>query len=99
MDMAACEFCDRAFVSDMAQIRHVGTVHMDAAALNDADKTFLNDMLAHHQAALKMADVVLEDGKDPRVKKLAKQIIKVQYAEIQTMKKLGAKDSGGSAHH
>lgn len=52
----------------------------------NADVDFLKGMIPHHQGAIDMAKVVLAHGKDPKVKKLARDIIKAQEREIAMMK-------------
>ena len=44
----------------------------------DADIDFMKHMRPHHQAAIDMAKVVLANGKDAEVKKLAQDIITAQ---------------------
>jgi len=51
----------------------------------NADVDFINSMIAHHQAAIDMAKVVLAFGKDPEVKNVAEDLIKVQHAQIAWM--------------
>lgn len=48
----------------------------------DADADFMSHMRAHHQVAIDMAKVVLANGKDPEVKKLAQDIETAQQKEI-----------------
>jgi uncharacterized protein (DUF305 family) len=48
----------------------------------DADIDFMKHMRPHHQAAIEMAKVVLANGKDADVKKLAQEIITAQEKEI-----------------
>ncbi len=48
----------------------------------DFEKMWLTKMLAHHQGAVKMAETVIADGKDLRVKTLAETIINAQQKEI-----------------
>ncbi len=59
---------------------------MDVTFTGNADKDFLAGMIPHHQGAIDMAKIVLEHGKDPKVKKLARDIIKAQEREIAMMK-------------
>lgn len=63
-------------------------MHKDMAIAfsGNADKDFLAGMIPHHQGAIDMAEVVLKHGKDPKVKKLAQDIIKAQKHEIAMMK-------------
>jgi len=55
-------------------------------AVNDADVDFAMNMVAHHQQAIEMADLVLEkEGVDDRVVNLALAIKEAQGPEISTM--------------
>jgi uncharacterized protein (DUF305 family) len=57
-----------------------------AAAFNNADETFVMDMIAHHEQAIAMADLLLDkDGVDERVINLALDIKDAQGPEIETM--------------
>ncbi|MBC7710406.1 MAG: DUF305 domain-containing protein [Rhizobacter sp.] len=48
----------------------------------DTDKDFAMMMKMHHQQAVDMAQMELEGGKSPAMKKMAKQIIAAQKKEI-----------------
>ncbi|SEM58938.1 protein of unknown function [Loktanella fryxellensis] len=51
----------------------------------DADVAFACGMIAHHQGAIDMAEVVLEHGDDDAMKALAQEIIATQVDEITQM--------------
>ena len=59
----------------------------------NADKDFVNGMIPHHQGAVEMARIVLQYGKDPALKKLARDIVKAQDKEIAFMKAWLAKNA------
>ena len=53
---------------------------------NQADVTFAMNMVAHHQQAIEMSDMLLaKQGVDPRVAELAQAIKAAQQPEIDTM--------------
>ena len=52
------------------------------------EKMWLTMMLAHHKGAIKMAETVIADGKDTRVKTLAETIISAQQKEIELINSL-----------
>lgn len=51
----------------------------------NADVDFARSMIPHHQAAIDMAKVQLENGKNPEMRKLAEEVIAAQEAEIKRM--------------
>ena len=51
------------------------------------DEAFLNAMIEHHQGALEMVGL-LKSTKNAEAKKLAREIVRVQKAEIASMNKL-----------
>jgi uncharacterized protein (DUF305 family) len=59
---------------------------MAIAFTGNADADFVRGMIPHHQGAVDMAKIVLEHGKDPEIRRLARNIIKSQEAEIAMMK-------------
>ncbi|MDF1601909.1 DUF305 domain-containing protein [Mesorhizobium sp. YIM 152430] len=59
----------------------------------DADVAFACGMIAHHQGAIDMAQVLLEHGDDPQMRALAEEIIEAQVAEIEQMTNWLAKNA------
>ncbi len=53
-----------------------------------ADKLFLQLMIPHHEAAIPMAEAVLQRTDRPEVRQLAEAIANSQRAEIQTMQEM-----------
>ncbi len=51
----------------------------------DADVAFACGMIAHHQGAIDMAQVLLKHGDDPQMRALAEEIIAAQVGEIKQM--------------
>lgn len=51
----------------------------------NADVAFACGMIAHHQGAIDMAEVLLEHGEDPKMRALAEEIIAAQVGEIELM--------------
>jgi len=63
-------------------------MHKDMMAVKptgDADVDFVRGMISHHQGAIDMAKVVLKEGKDPEIKKMAEGIVAAQESEIKHM--------------
>jgi uncharacterized protein (DUF305 family) len=52
----------------------------------NADADFASLMIQHHQGAVQMAGVELRFGSDPRLRRLAQEIIITQQSEIDVMK-------------
>lgn len=67
---------------------------MDGPYTGNADKDFVSHMIPHHEGAVSMAEVELKYGKDPEIRKLAKNVIKAQQQEIAFMKKWQARHAG-----
>ena len=52
---------------------------------SDPDVAFAKGMIAHHQGAIDMANVVLKYGNDEQTKKWAKDVVREQQREIEEM--------------
>ena len=75
-----------------------------SGSFNEADVTFLQDMVAHHEQAIEMAEMVEGRTDRPELQELASNIISSQTAEIEEIDGLledageeGA-DDGGMGH-
>ena len=84
MAVAAAELSagSKALVAANAAMHQAMAVEMTG----DVDVDFMRTMIPHHEGAVEMAKIVIENGKDPEVRKLAEEIIKAQEAEIAFMK-------------
>ena len=52
---------------------------------DDFDRAFLVEMTAHHQGAIEMAQLALENAKHSEIKTMAEAIISAQDTEIKQM--------------
>ena len=52
----------------------------------NTDADFASLMVPHHQGAVQMAEVELQFGSDPRLRRLAQEIILTQQSEIDVMR-------------
>ena len=68
----------------MMDTMHVMMSRMEAMPkTNDPEIDFVKMMIMHHQGAINMANVELQDGKNDSLKRTAQKIINEQQAEIQ----------------
>lgn len=68
----------------MMDTMHAMMTRMDAMPkTNDPEIDFAKMMVMHHQGAINMANVELQDGKNDSLKRTAQKIINEQQAEIQ----------------
>jgi uncharacterized protein (DUF305 family) len=73
---------DRALEKSMAAMHSA----MDEVAYGgNPDADFARLMIPHHQGAVQMAKVELQFGTDPRLRRLAQEIIVTQESEIDFM--------------
>ena len=59
-----------------------------AASGADWDRMFLEMMIEHHEGAIEMAEVEVDQGENPDAVALAEKIISDQQAEITQMQQL-----------
>lgn len=78
---------DEAFMTAMSSMQHAMAVPMTG----DIDRDFVTMMLPHHQSAVDMAKIELQDGKDPGLRAMARDIVASQGKEIAAMKAWQAK--------
>jgi uncharacterized protein (DUF305 family) len=71
--------------SDTTSDTNAGSSASQSAEFNDADVTFAQGMIVHHEGALEMAQMADDRAQDPRVLDLADRIEAAQDPEIQTM--------------
>jgi uncharacterized protein (DUF305 family) len=72
----------------MGMSAHDMGMDMDMMGLEDAepfDRAFIDAMIAHHQGAIRMARVELEQGSDSQLHALCNAIIEAQSREIEQM--------------
>lgn len=50
------------------------------------DRAFIDNMIPHHQSAIEMAEVARDESQNPRIEKLATNIVEAQEREISQMK-------------
>ncbi len=78
---------DRAMMSGMRSMQQA----MDHAPVTgDPDHDFVSMMTPHHQGAIDMAEVELRYGRDPGLRRLARNVITAQKREIATMDRWNA---------
>ncbi len=68
------------------EMQMMGMTDPDALAnKNPFDKAFIDAMIPHHQSAISMAQVALEESENPKIKELAGNIVSAQQREIEHM--------------
>ncbi len=78
---------DDEMVGDMDHMMDGMSARLVGKTGDALDKTFLEDMIIHHEGAVEMAKILQAGTKRPELQKMASDIITVQTAEIEMMKK------------
>ncbi|WP_198026458.1 DUF305 domain-containing protein [Bradyrhizobium sp. ARR65] len=81
--MANLSEAQNGYRQSMVKMR--GPMRMGIMA-NSPDVGFICGMIPHHQGAVDMAEVVLQTGHNPEVKRFAEQVIREQGQQISWMK-------------
>ncbi len=61
-----------------------------------SDRAFIDAMVPHHQGAIDMAEVALENAEHEEIKQLSRAIISTQQAEIEELKSIKQEEFGTS---
>jgi uncharacterized protein (DUF305 family) len=61
-----------------------------------SDRAFIDAMVPHHQGAVEMAEVALENAEHQEIKQLSRNIVSTQQAEIEELKAIKEKEFGSS---
>ncbi|GEO42777.1 hypothetical protein SAE02_69250 [Skermanella aerolata] len=69
----------------MQSMENMNKAMMSQPMTGDADHDFASMMRLHHQAAVDMAKVEIQYGKDPEMKKMAEKVVADQSKEIKEL--------------
>jgi uncharacterized protein (DUF305 family) len=86
--MNAPSAADRDMMAGMAKMNHAMS---SAPMTGNPDQDFVAMMLPHHVGAVSMAEVELRYGRDPILRRMAKDIIAAQNQEIAEMRRWQAR--------
>ena len=78
----------------MADAMSAMTEGMTFEPSGDADVDFARAMIVHHEGAIAMARIVLDEGDDPKMRALAEEGIETQQAEITLMQDWLSRNGG-----
>ena len=87
---------DNAMMSEMTRM---DSEMARAPMTGDADRDFIAMMIPHHAGAIAMATSELQAGHDPRLIRLAQEIIVTQKSEITVMRAVRADLGNGRESH
>ena len=78
-----------------AGMTHDAQTNETLRAADPFDRAFVDEMVPHHEGAVKMSGVVLKSTKDARLRELAEDIVSTQKREIEQMNSFRVKKFGG----
>jgi uncharacterized protein (DUF305 family) len=82
--------------------QEAGMDHMDAAAMirgkKPFDRVFVDEMIPHHRGAIRMAEAVLAETRDPELRKLAENVVTAQKREIAEMESFRESEYASNAN-
>jgi len=61
-----------------------------------SDQRFIDAMVPHHQGAIEMAEVALQNAEHPELRQLAENVISTQQAEIEELRSIKEQEFGTS---
>lgn len=73
---------DQAFAASEAEMHRL----MAAASGETLDEAYVAKMIAHHQGAVAMAEVALQQSRDPEIRRMAQAVVDTQTREIAEMR-------------
>lgn len=76
---------DTSVMSDMSMGQMTGSLKDKQG--DSFDEAFISGMIVHHQGAIEMAELAEANAKHDEIKKMSRQIITAQQAEIDEMKR------------
>lgn len=71
--------------SHMQQSNDSMMAELDDKTGEEFDRAFMTQMIVHHEGAIQMAELALQNAQRDEIKKLAQDIISAQKTEIQQM--------------
>lgn len=81
--------------AEEAGMTHNAQTNVKLRAAKPFDRAFVDEMVPHHEGAIKMANVVLKSTKDAGLRKLAEGIISTQEREVKEMNSFRSRKFGG----
>ena len=90
MAMATPDPGRKADTSMMAGMRSMQRSMDRAPVTGDPDRDFVSMMMPHHRGAIEMAKVELRYGRDPELRRLARDVVAAQQREIAEMDRWAA---------